>query len=87
MDREPIGDCPNVTALKKWMTAIGKNKLWDIAAWNGMQWAGRKLLDLPSDLQQEANHLRDLLNIIAPLHSRKKDRWGWGDRFVGYSVA
>lgn len=87
MDREPIGDCPNVSALKNWMTATGKNKPRDITTWSGMQWVGWKLLDLPSGLQQEANHLRGLLNGIVPLHSRKKDRRGWGDRSARYSVA
>lgn len=87
MDRDPIEDCPNVTALKIWMKATGINKLWDITVWNGVQWAGWQLSDVPSNLQHEVNHLRVLLNGIAPLHCRKKDRRGWGDRAAGYSVA
>eukprot|EP00253_Pinus_taeda_P014353 PITA_14353 len=34
MDKERIGESPKLKALKDWMVAAGKTKLWDISIWD-----------------------------------------------------
>lgn len=87
MDRDPIGNCPNVIALRDWLKASRKNNLWDISLWNGCHWAGWNLSNLPANLHQESIHLHDLLNGIAPTYIRRNDKQGWGALSTGYSIA
>eukprot|EP00253_Pinus_taeda_P006650 PITA_06650 len=51
-----------------------------------LKWAGWSLPELPPDLHQEAAHLIVLLNGIARVRINRKDRRGWGDQSIGYTV-
>eukprot|EP00253_Pinus_taeda_P006085 PITA_06085 len=42
MDRDPIGDCPSVKALRDWLTASRRSTLWDISTWARTRWVAQQ---------------------------------------------
>ena len=55
---------------------------WDISIWDreiGI-WKGRKILDLPIEMQANDEKLQNLLSIVAPMHARSSYQRGWGNK-------
>ena len=64
--------------IKRWLLEKGATLLWDLSAWEDNNWIGWDLGDLPTDLEEEAEVLSNILQGKSPLKEDSRDKRGWG---------
>jgi hypothetical protein len=81
MGKQPLWTHMNLRPLIIWLDRQGKKCIADISSWNMEtgDWIGWNLTNTPTNLQEAAKQLQNLLKGCAPIHINSKDKRGWGN--------
>jgi hypothetical protein len=86
MGKQPLWQHIHLRPLINWLDSQGKKIISDISSWSADtgDWIGWNLQNPPSNLQEAAHQLQNLLRGCAPICTTLKDQRGWGNGI--YSV-